>query len=90
MKKYIALLMVLFCTKINANNIQVSGVGTGVPVASTGSMAAGLTGASNLSSGVSQMAESAVNNDVAKDSASKALAKAVLGILSVEILGFGE
>jgi hypothetical protein len=53
-------------------------------------MAAGLTGASNLSSGVSQMAESAVNNDVAKDSASKALAKAVLGILSVEILGFGE
>jgi hypothetical protein len=75
---------------LGANNIQVSGVGTGVPVASTGSMAAGLTGASNLSSGVSQMAESAVNNDVAKDSASKALAKAVLGILSVEILGFGE
>lgn len=74
---------------LGANNIQVSGIGTGVPVASTGSLAAGLTGAGNLTAAVSQMAESSVGGDVGKDTAN-ALAKAVMGILSVEVIGFGE
>jgi len=73
---------------LGANNIQVGGVGTGVPVASVGSVAAGLTGASNLSAGVSQMAENSVaTNDSEKNAMMK---NAVLGMLSVEVLGFGE
>ncbi len=74
---------------LGANNIQVGGIGTGVPVASTTSVAAGLTGVSNLSAGVSQMAEASVGRETSEDKKS-ALAKAILGILSVELLGFGE
>ncbi|MCK9606091.1 MAG: filamentous hemagglutinin family protein [Methylomonas sp.] len=74
---------------LGANNIQVSGVGTGVPVASTGSLAAGLTGVGNLTSGVTQMAENSVGGDMSKGAAN-ALAKAILGMLSVEVIGFGE
>ncbi|OQW78620.1 MAG: hypothetical protein BVN35_02865 [Proteobacteria bacterium ST_bin11] len=74
---------------LGANNIQVSGVGTGVPVAATGSVAAGLTGTSNVAAGVSQMAESSVAGNNAKDNGNS-IAKAVLGMLSVELLGFGD
>ncbi len=74
---------------LGAQNIQVSGVGTGVPVAATGSVAAGLTGTSNLNAGVSQMAESSVNNSVGKDNGNS-IAKAILGMLSIELLGFGD
>lgn len=75
---------------LGAQNIQVSGISTGVPVASVGSVAAGLTGTSNLTAGVSQMAESSVGGDVAGKNTAAAIAKAILGILSVEILGFGD
>jgi len=75
---------------LGAQNIQVSGISTGVPVASVGSVAAGLTGSSNLTAGVSQMAESSVGGDVASKNSAAAIAKAILGILSVEILGFGD
>ncbi|MDT4329365.1 filamentous hemagglutinin family protein [Methylomonas sp. MED-D] len=75
---------------LGAQNIQVSGISTGVPVASVGSVAAGLTGTSNLTAGVSQMAESTVGGDVAGKNTAAAIAKAILGILSVEILGFGD
>lgn len=74
---------------LGANNIQVGGIGTGVPVASTGSLAAGLTGAGNLSASVSQMAESSINGDVGKEAANS-LAKAVLGMLTLDFLGFGD
>lgn len=73
---------------LGANNIQFSGAGTGVPVAASGSVAAGLTGTSNMTAGVSQAAESSVGNNVAKDTGNPA--KALLGLLSVEILGFGD
>ncbi|MDD1622602.1 MAG: filamentous hemagglutinin family protein [Methylococcaceae bacterium] len=73
---------------IGANNIQVGGVGTGVPVASTGSVAAGLTGTSNMTAGVSQMAESSVS--AGPDNDKSAMKNAILGMLSVEVLGFGE
>ncbi|MDD2739149.1 MAG: filamentous hemagglutinin family protein, partial [Methylomonas lenta] len=72
---------------LGANNIQVSGVGTGVPVASSGSVAAGLTGASGLSAAVNQVAQDSVNSDVSKNK--NAMNNTVLGMLSVEVVGFG-
>ncbi|ESS73206.1 hemagglutinin-like protein [Methyloglobulus morosus KoM1] len=70
---------------IGANNIQVGGISAGVPQPPP-SAAAGLTGTSNLSAGVTQVAEASVaaNN---KDSQ---IRNAVLGLVSVDILGFGE
>jgi len=74
---------------LGANNIQVGGIGTGVPAASTGSLAAGLTGVSNLNANVSQVAQASA--DMSKDnSAEKADKSFKLGTLSVDILGYGE
>ncbi len=73
---------------LGANNIQVGGIGTGVPVASTGSLAAGLTGVSNLNANVSQVAQAAA--DTSKNNAEKATKDLKLGTLSVDILGFGD
>jgi filamentous hemagglutinin len=71
---------------LGANNIDVGGVSAGIPQPPP-SAAAGLTGTSNLSAGVTQVAEASVaaNND--KNSQ---LRDAVLGLVSVDILGFGE
>ncbi|MGZ4998945.1 MAG: filamentous hemagglutinin family protein [Methylomonas sp.] len=74
---------------LGAQNISFSGVGTGVPQASTSSLAAGLTGTSNMTAGVSQAAESSVSAKNNNDK-SAAMKNAVMGMLSVEILGFGE
>ena len=72
---------------LGANNIQVGGVSTGVPVASTGSLAAGLTGTSNLGANVSQVAQATAGlNDGDKNSSKNA----ALGMLSVDVLGFGD
>jgi len=73
---------------MNGANVQVAGQSTGTPPAAT-SVAASMTGTSNATAGVSQGAESSVNSDVGKD-AGDALAKAILGLLSVDVLGFGE
>ena len=72
---------------VGANNIQVGGVGTGVPVASTGSLAAGLTGTSNMTANVSQVAQAATGVDEKGAENNK---NAVLGMFSVEVLGFGD
>ncbi len=72
---------------LGANNIQVGGVATGVPTASTGSLAAGLTGTSNLTASVNQVAEASVAADNDKNSK---LGDTVLGMVTVDILGFGE
>ena len=73
----------------NVSNIDIGkGGGVGVPVASTGSLAAGLTGAGNLTAGVSQMASNSVDGNVGKDANS--LAKGMLGMLSVDVIGFGD
>ncbi|NOV28800.1 filamentous haemagglutinin family protein [Methylomonas sp. ZR1] len=75
---------------VGADNIDVGGSAVGVPVAATGSIAAGLTGVSNVAAAVGKSLDSTGN--VGKDAAEK-LAKAAtntLGILSVDILGFGE
>ncbi|MEQ1559867.1 MAG: filamentous hemagglutinin family protein [Methyloglobulus sp.] len=70
---------------LGANNIQVGGVSTGVPAASTGSVVAGLTGVSNLSASVSQMAQASA--DLGKDDDKKKNKK--LGRINVELIGFG-
>ena len=72
---------------LGANNIQVGGVSTGVPVASTGSLAAGLTGTSNMTANVSQVAQAITGVD---EKGSQNNKNAALGMLSVEVLGFGD
>ena len=72
---------------MGGNNIQVGGVSTGVPQASSGSLAAGLTGASNLTANVTQVAQASAEMDEKSKSNN---ANNTLGMLSVELLGFGE
>lgn len=72
---------------LGSNNIQVGGIGTGVPAASVGSIAAGLTGVSNLTANVSQVAQASADMSKDSDATNK---NQKLGILSVQILGFGE
>jgi filamentous hemagglutinin family protein len=72
---------------LGANNIQVSGTSTGVPVASVGSIAAGLTGTSNVTANASQTAQAAMGGDDKEKADNKNM---TLGMLSVELLGFGE
>jgi filamentous hemagglutinin len=73
---------------LGANNIQVGGVGTGVPAASSASLAAGLTGVSNLTANVSQVAQAAA--DLSKNSADNTSKGFNLSTISVELLGFGD
>lgn len=73
---------------LGANNIQVGGISTGVPTASTGSLAAGLTGVSNLTASVSQVAQASA--DMSKDSEESNKKGLKLGVLSVDLLGYGE
>lgn len=74
---------------VGADNIDVGGTAVGVPVAATGSVAAGLTGVSNMAAAVGESVDSAAN--VGKEAANTlAKAAAALGILVVDILGFGE
>ncbi|AEF99359.1 filamentous haemagglutinin family protein [Methylomonas methanica] len=73
----------------NGDNVDVgSGGGVGVPAASTGSVAAGLSGVSNVAAAVSKSLDESANmgKDVS-DGLSKA---AALGLLSIDLLGFGE
>ena len=72
---------------LGANNIQVGGVSTGVPAASTGSLAAGLTGTSNMTANVSQVAQAVTGVDEKGAQNNK---NAALGMFSVEVLGFGD
>ncbi len=72
---------------LGANNIQVGGVGTGVPAASTVSLAAGLTGASNLTASVNQMAQA--STDMSNRGEDKAKKQKRLRSIVVKLLGFG-
>ena len=72
---------------MGGNNIQVGGTSTGVPQASSGSMAAGLTGASNLTANVSQVGQALAGVDDKESQNSK---NNTLSMLSVEVLGFGD
>ncbi len=80
--------LILGATAINgADNIDVGGVSVGVPVAPTGSMAAGLTGVGNAAASATNSVASSTNIG---DDANNKQANAVLGILSVDFLGFGD
>ena len=72
---------------MGGNNIQIGGTSTGVPQASSGSMAAGLTGASNLTANVSQVGQALAGVD---DKESQNNKNNTLSMLSVEVIGFGD
>ena len=72
---------------LGANNISVSGVSTGVPAQSSGSVAAGLTGASNMTSNVTQVSETATGVNDKEGAESN---NAPMGLLRVEVIGMGE
>ncbi|MCD2451858.1 filamentous hemagglutinin family protein [Methylicorpusculum oleiharenae] len=73
---------------VGSDNIDVGGVSVGVPVASTGSLAAGLGNVSNVAAAVADAVDS--SGDAAKDAGDKMASAAALGIISVDILGFGD
>jgi hypothetical protein len=58
-----------------------------VPVAATGSVAAGLTGVSNLTANVSQVAQATAGLN---DNGNNSNKNTALGIFSVDVLGFGD
>lgn len=74
----------------NTNNIDFGGGGGGLPAAPTGGVAAGLAGVGNVAAAVSKAVEA--GNDVNNKDVAKSLAKAGTGVgmLSVEVIGFGD
>jgi filamentous hemagglutinin len=73
---------------VGSDNIDVGGVSIGVPAASTGSIAAGLGNVGNVAAAVAQAVESSADN--ARDTSDKMASAAALGILSIDIVGFGD
>jgi len=71
-----------------ANNIDIGGTSVGVPTASA-SLAAGLTGVSNLSASSSKMAEESTSS-IGKTSEEAGFAAGPMGFLNIEFLGFGK
>lgn len=75
---------------VGADNIQVGGISTGVPVADTGSLAAGLTNVSSLSE-VANATENLTQSMADSAKASQSLKDAFKpSFVRVEVLGFGE
>ena len=68
---------------LGANNIQVGGVSSGVPQAPQSTAAAGALGAGNVTAGVTQVAEASVS----KADKNSQIRDAVLGLVTVDILG---
>jgi hypothetical protein len=74
---------------LGAENISVGGVATGVPVATTVSLAAGLTGVSGAASSATKNAtQSATEALTDKEQGTKTQGESV-SIISVEVIGFG-
>jgi hypothetical protein len=75
---------------IGANNISFGQSASGVPAAPTGGIAAGLAGVGNVAAAVSKAVET--GNEMSNKDVAKSLAKASsgIGMLSVEVIGFGE
>lgn len=73
---------------VGADNIRVGGVSVGVPVVQTSSLAAGLTGVSNVASDATKAAEKVMqqtSDDVGKKATSTAPS-----FLTVEVIGLGD
>ena len=76
---------------VGADNIQVGGISTGVPAASTGSIAAGLTGVSNLAGDATSSAEQATRALAETAAQSSDLQKSFRpSFITVELLGLGD
>lgn len=73
---------------VGSDNIDVGGVSVGVPAASGGSIAAGLGNVGNVAAAVQQAVDSSA--DAGKDASDKMASAAALGIISVDIVGFGD
>ncbi len=73
---------------VGSDNIDIGGVSVGVPVASTGSIAAGLGNVANVAAAVTQALDSTA--DTTKSTSDKMASTAALGILSVDVIGFGD
>ncbi len=73
---------------VGSDNIDVGGVSVGVPAASSGSIAAGLGNVGNVAAAVQQAVDSSA--DAGKDASDKMASAAALGIISVDIVGFGD
>jgi filamentous hemagglutinin family protein len=75
---------------LNASNISAAGTSTGVPVATTGSLASSLTtSGSNSSAGADQAAAEAARS-AAANAAAGVVDSLVPAILTVDVLGFGQ
>lgn len=73
----------------NSDNIDVgSAGGVGVPMATTGSVAAGLGTVGNVAAAVSKSLEESTN--MGKSSSDMVSKAAALGVLSIDLLGFGD
>lgn len=74
---------------VGSDNIDVGGVSVGIPVASVGSIAAGLGNISNsAAASIAQALDSEA--DVTKAANEKIANAAAMGIISIDILGFGD
>ncbi len=80
---------------VGADNIQVGGISTGVPVSDTGGLAAGLSGTSGLADAgggdgaAKALSDSASSAEKAAQLAKEALAGFAPSFITVDILGFG-
>ncbi|HEB55619.1 MAG TPA: hypothetical protein ENI98_04790, partial [Gammaproteobacteria bacterium] len=74
-------------TIIGSGNIDIGGVSVGVPTASV-SLAAGLTGVSNLSASSNKVAEESTSS-IGKLSENSGFGTTPMGFLNVELVGFG-
>ncbi len=74
-------------TIIGSSNIDIGGVSVGVPTASV-SLAAGLTGVSNLSASSNKVAEESTSS-IGKISKNAGFSNTPMGFLNVELVGFG-
>lgn len=75
---------------VGADNFDVGGVSVGVPVADTGSLAAGLTGISNVTSNVTKSTEESLDSMAGTQSPNTPLADAALTYLDVVVFGLGN
>ncbi|MBI3774211.1 MAG: filamentous hemagglutinin family protein [Gammaproteobacteria bacterium] len=74
---------------LGADNIQVGGVSSGVPVVDSGSFASSLSGVGNIANSVTKNTEQALDSVNKSDNAAP-IADAALTFLDVEVLGYGD
>jgi hypothetical protein len=72
---------------LGANNISVSGTSSGVPVASTGSVAGAMTGVSNAAADATK----SIASDVSRQATNNSSVKTPMpSLISVEVIGLGD